>query len=153
MQTPGSDTQPASAPSPLGAYLGQVHSPLLRAFKSILPCCLLHMVDLLCLLQMTRLQRGILIFAESACQSEGSYKELTALPVDCLASTALLLSGCQALQTISVCNGEHQGDSRHQLWLNRARVLLCILTACAGSCQWYRWSCQGTLFHSMFMFR
>ena len=152
VQTPGSDTQPASAPSPLGAYLGQVHRPLLHSSENTLPCCHLYMVDVLCILQMISLQCGVLSFAESACQSEGSCKvELTALLADCLASTTLLPSGCQALQTILACNGEHHGDSRNQLWLNCTHSLLCILSVCAGSCQWYRWSCQGTL--CPFMFR
>lgn len=135
VQTPGSDTHPASAPSPLGAYLGQVHRPLLLFFENIPIRCHLHMVDLLCTLQTTSLQSGVLSFAESACQSEGSYKvELAALPVDHLASTALLPSSCQALQTISACNGEHHVDSSHQLWSNCMHCLLCILTVCAGSC-------------------
>ena len=113
-------------------------------FENILPCCQLHTVDLFCILQMISLQCGVLSFAESACQSEGSCKvELTALPADCLANTALLPSGCQALQTILACNGEHHGDSRHQLWLSCTHFLLCILTVCAGSC-------QGTLCHFMF---
>ena len=112
--------------------------------NNILPCCQLHMNELLCLPQMTSLQCGVLSFAESACQSGGSCKvELTALPADCLPSTARLPSSCQA------CSGEHHGNSRHQLWLDCTHVLLCILTVCAGSCQWYRWSCQGTLCHSV----